>query len=226
MPGKEGFLLLFQNSDCSYRGTAAASGDGVGNWIVSGGIGVDNSPLQTVKVLKENLTWVSGPNMPNALRFHCQVFFGTRVFIIGGFGTSGSTSSTLVLEDGEWREDRSPMQTARSHHSCIPFARKIYSIGGLGVDNVLDSVEIYDPDTDLWEAGPALPNPVYEAQAVSYQNTLYLLGGVANAQVFTLSADPGAQWEILEGVMVSEEIRKVFPAPLLTSEMLFCEENI
>ena len=96
----------------------------------------------------------------------------------------------------------------------------------IGVDNVLDSVEIYDPDTDLWEAGPALPNPVYEAQAVSYQNTLYLLGGVANAQVFTLSADPGAQWEILEGVMVSEEIRQVFPAPLLTSEMLFCEENI
>ena len=107
---------------------AAASGDGVGNWIVSGGIGVDNSPLQTVKVFKENLNWVSGPNMPNALRFHCQVFFGTRVFIIGGFGTSGSTSSTLELEDGEWREDRSPMQTARSHHSCIPFARKIYSL--------------------------------------------------------------------------------------------------
>ena len=88
------------------------------------------------------------------------------------------------------------------------------------------SVEVYDPDSDLWELGPELPRETYQAQVIDYHNTLYLVGGGYafgdNTQVFTLSADPGADWQVLDGVQVREQDRHIFPAPLLTSEMLPC----
>ena len=61
-----------------------------------------------------------------------------------------------------------------------------------------------------------------QVQVINYHSTLYLVGGYVNTQVFTLSADSGAEWQVLGEVQVSEQTRNIFPAPLLTSEMLPC----
>ena len=223
------FFYLFKTQTVFTKGhaAAAASLDGARNWIVSGGAGPQISPLQsTWKFIEE--FWAGGPNLPFGLMFHCQVLFETRVFILGGLGSGGlDSSATLELADYVWLTV-SPMHTARSQHSCIDFERKIYSIGGVnsnggvGSSGPLSSVEVYDPDRNVWEPGPYLPRGVYQAQVINYHNTVYLVGWQDNTQVFTLSADPGAEWQVLDGVLVSEETRNIFPAPLLTSEMLPC----
>ena len=107
------------------------------------------------------------------------MLFGTRVFILGGLGSGGlDSSATLELADYVWLTV-SPMHTARSQHSCIEFERKIYSIGGgnsnggVGSSGPLSSVEVYDPDSDMWEPGPYLPSGVYQAQ-VYYHLLSYL----------------------------------------------------
>ena len=48
-------------------------------------------------------------------------------------------------------------------------------------------------------------------------------GGQPNTQVFTLSGGAGGEWQVVPGVAVEEPDRRVFPAPVLNREVLFCQ---
>ena len=87
---------------------------------------------------------------------------------------------------------------------------------------------MYDPLSDQWEAGPELPTPLWEAQAVSWGGELLLLGGVAwagagfgiiNDKVWRLA---GAGWEETGITVPGGTRRTVFPAPIVTNEQLQC----
>ena len=43
-------------------------------------------------------------------------------------------------------------------------------------ENCLSSVEIYDPETNSWTAGPDLPVPLCAMGVVKYYGTVYVLG--------------------------------------------------
>jgi N-acetylneuraminic acid mutarotase len=61
---------------------------------------------------------------------------------------------------------------------------KIYLIGGSVSDSanwldseIVDSVKIYDPATDTWSDGPALPTPLFGHSAVAFENKILVCGG-------------------------------------------------
>ncbi len=56
----------------------------------------------------------------------------------------------------EWIK-RAPMTIPRHDLQAITVDGKIYAISGAG-DETFDIVEIYDPETDTWSAGPPIPN--------------------------------------------------------------------
>lgn len=71
---------------------------------------------------------------------------------------------------------------------CAPEAReggvlvaaggKLYFIGGATADGKLSRhVDIYDPATNAWSAGPDMPTPVYRAQAAEINGSIYVAGG-------------------------------------------------
>lgn len=86
---------------------------------------------------------------------------------------------------------------------------KIWVAGGLSPDvpvaqqNVSDRVVIYDPATNLWTDGPALPEPRHHPILVSTGDALWAFGGfvVANGGRWSNSrdvlrlADGAAQWQ-------------------------------
>ena len=196
---------------------AAASGNGAGGWIVSGGMDTtSDSFLETTEIYNEDGTWEPGPDLPTILRDHCQVQVGTQVFIIGGRADSVTSLSTFVLNENIW-EEVTPMEEPREFHACVELMGKIYSIGGSNPAGT--TVEIYDPDTSTWEYGPPLPLAVHYAQVINFQDTLYLVGGEVNSQVFALSS-PFESWQAIDGVTVEEPNRVVFPAPLVSSQVL------
>ena len=123
-----------------------------------------------------------------------------------------------------WKEV-SPMLTPRDRHACIAYDGKIYAIAGRSGGTYLSTVEIYDPLSNSWQQGPALPVTLRYAQVINHQDKLYVLGGKVtlsqpNTQVFTLS---GGEWQVVAGVSVVGGSRSVFPAPVLNSEVLFCQ---
>jgi non-specific serine/threonine protein kinase len=70
-----------------------------------------------------------------------------------------------------------------------PLGGRIYVIGGLG-PNPSDGtrVDIYDPGTDTWAAGPPLPVPTHHTAAVVLGPRIYVLGGYAGSTFTPTSA--------------------------------------
>ena len=205
---------------CTPRLLAASSPDGARGWMASGGKDVNsNNYFQTTEIYRVDGTWTNGPNLPTELHDHCQVQVGTQVFIIGGRSGAGSSSSIFLLENNGWREMSSMIQ-AREFHACVELLGKIYTIGGEhSITGGISSVEIYDPNSDTWEDGPELPIPLFYAQAITFEDTIYLFGGQDNKQIFTLGST-SSMWEVLEGVEVDESFRAVFPAPVVSGDVL------
>jgi N-acetylneuraminic acid mutarotase len=76
---------------------------------------------------------------------------------------------------------------------------RIWVAGGLtGLGEATAKTEFYDPTIDQWSPGPALPVPLHHAMMVSYENTVWVIGGfepqgsqvsgVASARVLHLNA--------------------------------------
>lgn len=47
-------------------------------------------------------------------------------------------------------------------------------------DNVLDSVEVYDPVTNSWEVGVPLPIPLCAMGIFKYYGTIYVMGEISS----------------------------------------------
>lgn len=90
-----------------------------------------------------------------------------------------------------------------------PEAERLVVLGGLfGLGRVSDRVDIYDPDTGSWTAGPPLPEPRHHLAAAGLDGAVYASGGAATlgGSPWRPTADfwrlaPGADgWERLESM--------------------------
>ena len=116
-----------------------------------------------------------GPNLPHELYNHCQVEIGGNVIIAGGRQGDDASDKTFILDENEWKEVKH-MKVPRQFHSCAKLSDKLYSVGGkTGTYELLDSVEVYNPLSDIWTDGPKLPAKIGTAQLINFQNCIYLL---------------------------------------------------
>lgn len=69
------------------------------------------------------------------------------------------------------------MLTARDRPAAVGLNGKMYVFGGQGPTGDLDSMEIYDPATDSWSYGPAMPSARHPASAVALDGKIYVFGG-------------------------------------------------
>jgi len=208
------------------RTEAAASGFGTA-WLVSGGTltAYPYTVLSTTQVFSEDL-WRDGPQMPHAVAYHCQVEMDGAVYVIGGIsGSMGhgvTQNSVYKLEQGsaEWVA-ASSLDTARAYHSCAVLDSRIYVMGGSNSEN---TTEVYDPASDTWTYGPVLPTErSWDAQAIGYGGVVYVIDGYHNQNVYSYTPGPGAEWETLPGVNIPYDHRPIYPAPVITSDTLYCE---
>ncbi len=83
-----------------------------------------------------------------------------------------------------WRERR-PMLVPRNHHAVGAIGNKLYAVGGrvsgafIGVSDVIDLLEIYDPATDLWTRGDKMPTARSAITAAVWNGKLFVPGGEA-----------------------------------------------
>ena len=141
---------------------------------------------------------------------------GRRLHYMGGVQADRDTDSSdhWVLDLDEWAEGRAewqgaaPMPVPRNQFSCVAFDGKIYAIGGqLHHDSMqLDQarVDIYDPVTDSWSSGPALPKGHSHAEGATFVHNgrIFMAGGHTTALGASKEVDPdilalvpGGTWE-------------------------------
>jgi N-acetylneuraminic acid mutarotase len=77
------------------------------------------------------------------------------------------------------------MPQARCHFSAVTYRGRIYVLGGMEHHDSgqidLPHVDIYDPGTDSWSKGPALPTGHTHAEGSTFVHgdRIYILGGMA-----------------------------------------------
>lgn len=88
----------------------------------------------------------------------------------------------------EWRV-LAGAPTERLEVAAAVLDQRIYVMGGLLADgNATDRVEIYDPATNSWSAGPSLPVAVHHAMGATFRDEVVVAGGFEGGGFTTASA--------------------------------------
>lgn len=173
-------------------------------------LGGEGAVLQIYEVASG--TWSMGTPPPRP-RFSSVVErIGDEVHLVGGWSFDRSNNVSLRSHDvydlaaGTYRE-RAEAPTARNHALSGVIDGKLYVTGGRapgheGADaSNVTATEVYDPATDQWSAGAAMPVAMSGGASAVLDGKLYVLGGglPGNAVHATvLRYDPRAdQWEVL-----------------------------
>jgi N-acetylneuraminic acid mutarotase len=126
-------------------------------------------------------TWEDREPFPDRLLVPDMIAVGNEIFVFGGFSPSGGVggvpSDVVYVYDvpsDSWSQ-RSPMPTARSHHSAVYLDGFIYVLGGSNERNALSVVEIYDPERDEWQSATSMPAVMENFGAVAWNGQIHAL---------------------------------------------------
>jgi N-acetylneuraminic acid mutarotase len=107
---------------------------------------------------------------------------GGKVYAIGGRDGSSALESVEAYDPqlGSWALVAS-MSVKRRNHASVVLDGKIYAMGGFSIFGVggymLDTVEVYDPQTDSWQRVASMPQGLCGHAAVAMGGKIYVTGG-------------------------------------------------
>ncbi|KAM9752851.1 kelch repeat and BTB domain-containing protein 12-like isoform 3-T3 [Menidia menidia] len=214
-----------------YRDMYALGLVGESIYLIGGQTKVRNHYVITDSVerwsLKRGGSWLSFAPLPLPLACHSAVSLKEHIYVLGGWTPQfqpddepDKLSNRLFQFDpgkDRWTEC-ARMKYSRYRCGTAVFNGEIYILGGIGCDGedrgqsrrCLSSVEIYNPDTDTWRAGPTLPTSLLSlrtnaSNTAAVEGKLYLCGyykGAGRHEIITkeiLELDPADNvWTVVE----------------------------
>jgi hypothetical protein len=170
---------------------AAATDSATGDVYSAGG--VDSSSISAAADVYDPSTqaWTTLPAMPTATEAPGAAFVNGKLYVIGGWGSSGSpTGGTQIYDPSTqtWSAGASE-PTGLAGSSVTVLNGKIYVIGGCDVSSCgYTTVQIYDPATDSWTTGAAYPTPIAWEGCGAISGDIYCAGGTTGATTDTSAA--------------------------------------
>jgi N-acetylneuraminic acid mutarotase len=168
-----------------------------------GGFGDDGAPLATVESYDPAThRWRTDAPLPTAAGAPAAAAHGGRIYVVGGGGTKDALADLQIYRPSSntWTSGK-PMPTALSLLSATWSGGHLYAIGGVdGNGDHVDTVEAYDPHTDMWQAMAPLPRPTSLAAVGTLSDGRIVAaggccttgsspGGFADAEIYTPSTD-------------------------------------
>lgn len=175
-------------------------------------------------------TWTTGKRIPIPVSNHASAVVTKRIFIMGG--EVGVTLNQIYNpETDTWSNGASlPIgidQAAAAVAAGDTTTERIYLIGGKQNLDAVNFNQVYDPETDTWVAGTAMPTARFGLGVAVVDDSLYAIGGREGWFGFPISAaneryTPGdfipefPSWTIISvivvgtlvGVTIKNKIRK------------------
>jgi N-acetylneuraminic acid mutarotase len=184
-------------------------------WVVGGMTGERGNKLSSTEVYDPvEDQWSMGPAMPTARSSLAAAELDGVVYALGGSGVDPTLDVAEALDTaaGEWRRI-APVPTARYEHGAVTLDGKIYVVGG-SVDSggpravPTPTVEIYDPATDTWSAGPPLAVARTSLRTVVVDGVVYAAGGI------DADGQPSTVVEVLDPAVGSWQLGPAMPEPM------------
>jgi non-specific serine/threonine protein kinase len=152
-----------------------------GQVYVMGGLiaGYNNVPLVDIYDIAGD-SWTSGPPLPYAPNHAMGAAHGGVVYHLGGYlvALEQPTDRALALVDGAWVE-LPPMPEARAAGAAEFIGDKLYVIGGVGPNGVVEDIFVFDTETQTWSTMPGPRVPREHLAVVKHDGFLYAVGGRA-----------------------------------------------
>ena len=180
----------------SQRREYAVAGVVGGRLVVAGGFSDAVGRLTSVEAYTPT-GWTPLPPLPHATHAATACVLNGRLYGMGGI----SCNKLQVLEMSEGNVFTWSVKADLPYGGCwaatsAVFEGKLMLMGGLRGSTRTNSMSIYDPASDSWAAGPAMPGPVVQRYAVAHEGQVELLTP-SNAPA--LAYRDGA-WVVLAGV--------------------------
>ena len=163
--------------------------------------------------------FIAAPLLPEKRGGGGLGLLGRKLHYVGGLKPDRDTDAEdhWVFDLDQWAETGSaewtaaaPMPVPRNQFSAVVFNGELYAIGGqFHHDSMqLDQprVDIYDPKTDSWRDGPALPKGHSHSEGATFvhNDRIYLVGGHTTPEGGkkgleddVLSLEAGGSWELV-----------------------------
>ena len=162
-------------------------------WL-AGGFEGDHPGKATARVWRyvpATDAWLPGPPLPAPRGGGSLAVLGDTLHFLGGWLPDRTTDSPdhwiLVIGDSAWRR-AAPLPIPSGHFIAMPFAGRIYAIGGvLSHDPTpadIGDVHRYDPATDHWDTLASAPFAVSHVENSTFvlDGKLIVIGGRARPQ--------------------------------------------
>lgn len=175
----------------------AGSYAGVSNGalIVAGGANFPEKPLweggskrwtdRVYLMTETSAGWQDAAPLPRPMGYGATASLPQGMMLIGGSNAGGALSDCLMLE---YREGQVVCRTlpslpmALTGHAAVVMNGRVYVQGGSlapGEQDAESRLWIFDPQTETWSEGPALPGRGrFLHQMATLGNTIYVLGGI------------------------------------------------
>jgi N-acetylneuraminic acid mutarotase len=159
-------------------------------------------------------TWSSLPNLAEPRHGLAVAAIGNTLYAIDGASQTGHNASTPTLQTlsvsaapaqpaAGWQLGTASLYATQQVGAAVDKSGRIWVAGGLiDAQDATARTEYYDPTVGAWGAGPNLPVQLHHAMMVSYQNTVWVIGGfepkgseiigAASARVFRLNQNQTA----------------------------------
>lgn len=206
-PGKWGRLAPIPEKSEEYT-----FADANGKIYVFGGLPTGTNPPPGLVQEYDTATdkWTKKKNMPMGIHHAAAATLNGKIYLFGGQVQLKPGGPTQIPISNTWEYDPAgdswkalaAMPTARTAAAAAAFGGKIYVFGGASVHpgqpivslgptvphRSLDTVEVYDPATNTWEARGPAPTARNHAAIGVVGNKIYIIGGrVGSAVVVTSS---------------------------------------
>jgi len=136
-------------------------------------------------------TWTTEEPMPTAVGYQASAVVENKIYVIGG-AVEVTLNQIYDTETDTW-SNGTPLPKGVDAAAAVATTgvyapKRIYVIGGKQNLDAVNFNQIYDPETDTWTTGTAMPTARYGLGVAIINDTLYAIGGREGWAGFPISA--------------------------------------
>lgn len=153
--------------------------------------GFDNEPLNTAEVYDSQLkSWSSIPSMRYPRYSFAAGVVKDEVYLFGGLYHAGydplalpnysvelAPSEIFNTRTRKWKLLPSPMTQSRNGPAAAAIGDNIFVMGGYGDGQYLDSMEVYNIQSQAWATLPPMNSTRQHCAAVAVGSSIFVIGG-------------------------------------------------
>jgi N-acetylneuraminic acid mutarotase len=127
--------------------------------------------------------WQTGANVPIALAEVAGGVIGNKLYLVG---QGNAATLSYDLTSGAWSTTTAhpPRPHPGNHHAAEVVNGRLYVIGGFGSSSN-GKVQIFDPATNAWALGAAMPFAAGSGSSAVINGQIYVAGGIIGSTTTT-----------------------------------------